>query len=761
MNVKKFFNQKDVNKITRRLKRAISLVLTAVMLVTLAPQTMLFDVQNVKAAAAYNPQAAANYALQYTDESGGSDTSSYNKEYSYFSGNDCANFVSQCLVAGGLQTDSNWYKYSQSWKRADYLYEWFKSKDEYKNLIVKNPSASQVKIGDPIFYVWGTEDLSKTNPNDIDHAGICTGYDSNGNPLVSAHSNNRKNYSSWKMGAGAVYVVRLDQLNTNKEPIGCFDEVESQGAQKIRIKGWAYDPDEPSKSIDVHVYIGSVAGEPNAEVIAIPTNICRTDVNKIHGISGNHGFDVTITVNKNGNQPINIYAIDSALGNNPQIGTKNVTIVADTETPNVTDAKIFNVTSDGYDVSFKVSDNVGVTRVECPTWTAKDGQDDIVWYKATVKDGVATCHVNRAEHNNEYGIYISHAYAWDAQGNKQYASLSVTLTDETVSSHTHTWTKKVVSQPTCDKTGSNLYTCKECGSTYSESVEAIGHRYANYISNNNATCINDGTATATCTTCGKLNTVILKNSATGVHIWDKGTIIKNPTTTENGSKLYVCSVCGETKTEVLPVKISVDIPEEPTPQKPTVTVPKVGDTFKDTKSRAQYKITGKQTVSFIKTTATSGKVTIPATVTYKGKTFKVTAIYKGAFKNKTGITAVTFGKNITSVGSEAFSGCKKLKTVTLNVNLTKMDERAFYKCTALTTITIPKNVKQIGKQAFYGCKKLKSITIKTTKLKNASVGSNAFKGIYSKATIKVPKSKKAAYKKLIKSKGAGKNVKYK
>ncbi|MCM1296691.1 MAG: leucine-rich repeat domain-containing protein [Muribaculaceae bacterium] len=256
--------------------------------------------------------------------------------------------------------------------------------------------------------------------------------------------------------------------------------------------------------------------------------------------------------------------------------------------------------------------------------------------------------------------------------------------------------------------------------------------------------------------------------------------------------------------------VATTVPKDPTTsEQPTtpVTAPKVGDTFKDTKSKAQYKITGKQTVSYIKTTATSGKVTIPATVTYKNKTYKVTAIYKAAFKNKTGITAVTFGKNITSVGSEAFSGCKKLKTVTLNKNLTKIGDKAFYnckvltqiklgskvttigksafagctklkkvtlgtglttigdsafnKCTALTAVTIPSKVKKIGEQAFYGCKKLKSITIKTIKLKSSNVGANAFKGIYAKATVKVPKNKKAAYKKLIKSKGAGRNVKYK
>ena len=43
----------------------------------------------------YNPEAAVKYARQYCQH--------YNKEYDDYSqiGGDCANFVSQCLIAGG------------------------------------------------------------------------------------------------------------------------------------------------------------------------------------------------------------------------------------------------------------------------------------------------------------------------------------------------------------------------------------------------------------------------------------------------------------------------------------------------------------------------------------------------------------------------------------------------------------------------------------------------------------------------------------
>lgn len=54
-------------------------------------------------------------------------------------------------------------------------------------------------------------------------------------------------------------------------------------------------------------------------------------------------------------------------------------------------------------------------------------------------------------------------------------------------------------------------------------------------------------------------------------------------------------------------------------------------------------------------------------------------------------------------------------------------------------------------------------TIKTTKLTNANVGSNAFKGAgksnYKKLIVKLPKQKRSTYKKLLRKKGINKKVK--
>ena len=177
----------------------------------------------------------------------------------------------------------------------------------------------------------------------------------------------------------------------------------------------------------------------------------------------------------------------------------------------------------------------------------------------------------------------------------------------------------------------------------------------------------------------------------------------------------------EVKIAKLPPKPSQPTkPSNPSnPTKPTNNKKKPaakGTTLKDSKG-ATYKVTGAKvknpTVTYVKPKKNVKKVSIPATITVKGVKYKVTAVSKDAFKNN-----------------------KKV-----------------------TQVTIDKNVNNIGKNAFYGCKNLKKVIIKTTKLTKKTVGKNAFKGIHKKATIKVPKKKLNAYKKLLKNSGMKKSVK--
>ena len=79
------------------------------------------------------------------------------------------------------------------------------------------------------------------------------------------------------------------------------------------------------------------------------------------------------------------------------------------------------MTSDEYTVICKVTDDLEVVRVQMPTWTVNNGQDDIVWHEAELKNGVATFTVNRKDHNFEYGDYITHIYAYDREGLKGFS----------------------------------------------------------------------------------------------------------------------------------------------------------------------------------------------------------------------------------------------------------------------------------------------------------------------------------------------------
>lgn len=144
------------------------------------------------------------------------------------------------------------------------------------------------------------------------------------------------------------------------------------------------------------------------------------------------------------------------------------------------------------------------------------------------------------------------------------------------------------------------------------------------------------------------------------------------------------------------------------------------------------------------------KITVPATITVGGITYKVESVAPDAFKNCRKLTSVKISAGVQKIGKNAFSGCSKLSSVIIGKDVTEIGAGAFANCKALKKITIPAAVTKIGKKAFNKCKKLKTVTIKTKKLK--TVGGSAFKGIAKKAVIKLPKAKKAAYKKLLKKK---------
>ena len=198
-----------------------------------------------------------------------------------------------------------------------------------------------------------------------------------------------------------------------------------------------------------------------------------------------------------------------------------------------------------------------------------------------------------------------------------------------------------------------------------------------------------------CTSCGTLLVKGLSFPPRQSHEWMEGEVIKAPTATKTGIMQYECLYCPTVKRVVLGVlKL------------------KTGEKITDKSTGAVYKVTGKNTVEYVKATTKKASRTIPSTVKLKGIKCQVT-----------------------SIAAKAFKGDTKIKIV-----------------------VIPSTVRKIGKEAFAKCKNLKKITIKTAYLSSKKVGTNAFKGIHAKATIKVPKKQKKAYQKLLKARGVGKKA---
>lgn len=148
----------------------------------------------------------------------------------------------------------------------------------------------------------------------------------------------------------------------------------------------------------------------------------------------------------------------------------------------------------------------------------------------------------------------------------------------------------------------------------------------------------------------------------------------------------------------------------------------------------KYRVTANQVVTCYGTTNSRvTKISIPSTVRYNGVTYRVTSIWANAFKKKSRLTTVSIGHNVSVIGKNAFYKCKKLKKVTIGTGLT-----------------------QINPGAFRGVKKGCTITIKSLKLKKIS---SRIDQSTSRMTVRVPKRKYAAYRKLLRKKSSTVTIK--
>ncbi len=131
-----------------------------------------------------------------------------------------------------------------------------------------------------------------------------------------------------------------------------------------------------------------------------------------------------------------------------------------------------------------------------------------------------------------------------------------TASVDNIAVHAHIWDEgEVIKEPTCTETGTKTYTCSVCQETKTEEIEMAEHTESEPVEENRveATCTKEGSydLVVRCSVCDEILSTEHKTIPLKEHTWDEGEIKVEPTCTETGMKICTCTVCGETKEEVV------------------------------------------------------------------------------------------------------------------------------------------------------------------------------------------------------------------
>lgn len=120
----------------------------------------------------------------------------------------------------------------------------------------------------------------------------------------------------------------------------------------------------------------------------------------------------------------------------------------------------------------------------------------------------------------------------------------------------------------------------------------------------------------------------------------------------------------------------------------------------------------------------------------------VTSIGVGTFTRCSGLTSITIPNSVTSIEGTAFWRCSGLTSITIPNSVTSISEGTFYLCSGLTSVTIPNNVTYVGRVAFYGCTSLQNLYCLAENI--PETGDDCFRNAY-QATLHVPLGCKEKY----------------
>ncbi|MBR1938587.1 MAG: leucine-rich repeat domain-containing protein [Spirochaetales bacterium] len=326
------------------------------------------------------------------------------------------------------------------------------------------------------------------------------------------------------------------------------------------------------------------------------------------------------------------------------------------------------------------------------------------------------------------------------------------LTDEICE---HTWNDgEITSEASCDHNGIRTYTCIECNMTKVEIIPMIDHVYGDWIVRTAATTSSDGEKYKICTICGHEETdVIPKLSSSNINVGDidwtitvEGEITPTNKSEVIGEIVIPSEVDGITVTSIgwnafsgCTKLTSITIPDS---------VTSIGEeAFSDCTSLMN--VYASSLLSWCNIDfgySESNPMCYASNLYLNGKLFSgsveipagVSVISHNRFRNCSSITSITIPDSVTSIDFEAFAGCTSLESITIPNSVTNIGWGAFSDCTSLKIVNIPNSVTNIGwGAAFRGCTGLTSITLPNS---ITSIESYTFEGCSNLKNIIIPDS---------------------
>lgn len=157
---------------------------------------------------AYNRAQAVAYANRWWN--------SHNPAFAHFPKDDCTNYISQCLLAGGApmsklgdKTNGWWYRFgsnpswSYSWTMAHGLKNYLGSaKSGLRGIKVNSPY--ELQLGDVICYDFDGD-------GHFQHNSIVVAHDPIGAPLINTHTYSRYHYL-WDLSDSPAYMPTIQYV---------------------------------------------------------------------------------------------------------------------------------------------------------------------------------------------------------------------------------------------------------------------------------------------------------------------------------------------------------------------------------------------------------------------------------------------------------------------------------------------------------------------------------------------------------------------